>query len=70
MESERQEREGERRSLLKLPLVERSAAPEVDEDVNDEHDVHDEVDHVEWRAGVNAALHGRIFLERQKRLKR
>lgn len=41
--------------------------PEVDEDVNDEHDVHDEVDHVERRTRVNAALSGRLFLRRRDR---
>lgn len=38
--------------------------PEVDEDVNDEHDVHDEIYHVERRTGVNTTLHGWIFLRR------
>lgn len=28
--------------------------PEINEDVNDEHDVHNEVHHVEWVAGVAA----------------
>ncbi len=31
---------------------------EVDDDVDDEHDVHDEVHHVERAAGVAAVLHG------------
>lgn len=36
--------------------------PEVDEDVDDEHDVHDEVDHVEGGTGVDAALRGGVLL--------
>lgn len=41
--------------------------PEVDEDVNDEHDVHDEIYHVERRTGVNTTLHGCIFLRRENK---
>lgn len=44
--------------------------PEVDEDVNNEHDVHDEVHHVERGAGVDATLHGWILLKGEKRLRR
>ena len=36
--------------------------PEVDDNVHDEHDVHDEVHHVERGAGVAARLHGRLLL--------
>lgn len=35
---------------------------EVDDDVDDEHDVHDEVHHVERTAGVAAVLHGSLLL--------
>lgn len=36
--------------------------PEVDEDVDNKHDVHYEVHHVERGAGVNTALHDYLFL--------
>lgn len=36
--------------------------PEIDEDVNNEHDVHNEVHHIERRAGVTTTLLGYFFL--------
>jgi len=41
--------------------------PEIDEDVNDEHDVHYEVHHVERGAGVTTALHGCLLLRGEVR---
>ena len=43
--------------------------PEVDEDVDDEHDVHDEVHHVERRT-VATALHRRRLLLHKRRSRR
>lgn len=34
---------------------------EVDDDVDDEHDVYDEIHHIERTAGVAAVPHGRLF---------
>lgn len=51
--------------LCPQPKIPQQFKPEVDEDVNDEHDVYDEVHHVERRAGVPTALHGCLFLRRR-----
>lgn len=40
--------------------------PEVDEDVNNEHDIHYEVHNIERRAGVYTTLQDWIFLRRQR----
>lgn len=36
--------------------------PEVDDDINDEHDVDDEIHHVEGGTGVTTGLHGCFLL--------
>lgn len=44
--------------------------PEVNEDVNNEHDIHYEVHHIERRAGVTTTLHGCLFLGGVERWRR
>lgn len=53
--------------MLALCIHVSKVTPEVDEDVNDEHDIHYEVHHIERRAGVTAILHGYFFLRGEKK---
>lgn len=57
--------------LLLLHTDVSKVRPEVDEDVNNKHDIHYEVHYIERRAGVTTTLHGYVFLrEEMKREER